>query len=273
MSAAKRIVFGARQTQPIGYRRSVLHRHGSRRVVALFDADPDLATGLTKDEAELARHQAIAAVIEIEPPAWDTAEICSQADQGALGLFVLDGLLIRRVNVGRRGACELFGPGDLLRPWDADGDYDPLPILVDWLVLKPTRMAVLDAAFVLRIARWPTINSQIVSRVAQRARYLALTQAVTHLPRADTRLLILFWLLAERWGKVVPEGVHVSLPLTHEVLAMLIGAHRPTVTLGLQRLTRSGFLIRERPNRWLLSNRAIESLRHPESLAFLNGTA
>src|SRR5205807_142762 len=131
----------------------------------------------------------------------------------------------------------------LLRPWDTDGEYAPLPITVEWLVLLPTRVAVLDTGFVLRTARWPSLGSQIVGRVAQRARYLALTQAVTHLPRAHARLLILFWLLAERWGAVTPHGVRVTLPLTHEVLAMLVGTQRPTVTLALQRLSRAGFLI------------------------------
>lgn len=240
-----------------------------RQTVALLDADPDLATGVPADEVALARGRAVASVFELEPPSWDTREIAARAEEGWLGLFVLDGLLLRRVEVGRRSACELFGPTDLIRPWDADGEYAPLPISVSWMVLKRTRLAVLDTAFVLRIARWPTITSRIVSRVAQRARYLTLTQAVTHLPRAYARLLILFWLLAERWGKVGTAGVYVTLPLTHEVLAMLIGAHRPTVTIALQRLTRAGFLIRERSDRWLLTNSAIETLEHPERLGLV----
>lgn len=240
-----------------------------RHLVALLDADPDLGTGVPTEELEVARSRAVAAVMELEPPGWDTAPVVQRAEPGWLGLFVLDGLLLRRVEVGKRSACELFGPTDLIRPWDTDGEYDPLPISVSWLVLKRTRVAVLDTAFVLRTARWPTITSRIVSRVAQRARYLTLTQAVTHLPRAYVRLLILFWLLAERWGKVGTEGVYVTLPLTHEVLAMLIGAHRPTVTIALQRLTRAGFLIRERSDRWLLTNRAIETLEHPESMALV----
>lgn len=238
-------------------------------MVALFDADPDVAIGVPPEELEVARSRAVAAVMDLEPPGWDPAPVVQRAEPGWLGLFVLDGLLLRRVEVGKRSACELFGPTDLIRPWDTDGEYDPLPISVSWLVLKRTRLAVLDTAFVLRIARWPTITSRIVSRVAQRARYLTLTQAVTHLPRAYVRLLILFWLLAERWGRVGTEGVYVTLPLTHEVLAMLIGAHRPTVTIALQRLTRAGFLIRERSDRWLLTNRAIETLEHPESMALV----
>jgi len=238
-------------------------------MVALLDADPDLATGVPPEELEVARGRAVAAVMDIEPPAWDPAPLVARSESGWLGLFVLDGLLLRRVEVGKRSACELFGPSDLIRPWDTDGEYDPLPISVNWLVLKRTRLAVLDTTFALRIARWPTISSRLVSRVAQRARYLALTQAVTHLPRAYVRLLILFWLLADRWGRVGTEGVYVTLPLTHEVLAMLIGAHRPTVTIALQRLTRAGFLIRERSDRWLLTNSAIETLQHPESMALV----
>jgi CRP/FNR family transcriptional regulator, cyclic AMP receptor protein len=241
-----------------------------RQTVSLLDADPDLAAGVPPDDLEAARRRALAAVVEIGPPDWDPRAVSAMAEPGWLGLFLIDGLMIRRVTVGKRAACELFGPSDLLRPWDADGEYEPLPISIDWLVLKPVQLAVLDAAFVLRTAPWPSINSRIVSRVVQRARYLVLTEAVMHLPRAHPRLLILFWLLAERWGTVGPDGVHVSLPLTHEVLGMLIGAQRPTVTIALQRLARAGLLTRERTDRWLLTNAAIERLRHPERLALID---
>lgn len=242
----------------------------ARETVSLIDADPDLAAGIPADDLEAARRRAVAAVVEVGPPDWDPRPVSAVAEPGWLGLFLIDGLMLRRVTVGKRAACELFGPSDLLRPWDADGEYEPLPIEIDWLVLKPVRLAVLDAAFVLRIAPWPSINSRIVSRVVQRARYLCLTEAVMHLPRAHPRLLILFLLLAERWGKVGPDGVRVSLPLTHEVLGMLIGAQRPTVTIALQRLARAGLLTRERTDRWLLTNAAMERLKHPERLALID---
>jgi len=146
-----------------------------------------------------------------------------------------------------------------------------LPIAVTWLVLRPSRLAVVDTDVALRLAPWPSITSRLLARVAQRARYLALTQAVTHLPRTHPRLLMLFWLLAERYGHVGPDGVHVTLPLTHEVLAMLVGSHRPSVTIALQRLARAGLLTREGSDRWLLTNRAIEVLAHPESLSLIGG--
>lgn len=241
----------------------------SRQRVMLLDADPDLAEGIADEELEIARRQSAAHVLQLDGPTWNPETIVRVSDAGWLGLFQLDGLLIRRVQVGKRSACELFGPGDIFRPWDADGEYDPLPISLDWLVLRPARLAVLDSAFALRIARWPQITGRICGRIAHRARNLALTQAVTHLPRAHPRLLMLFWLLADRWGTVSPEGVRVTLPLTHETLAMLVGSRRPTVTIALQRLSRAGLLLREPRNRWLLTTRAIELLAHPESLAVI----
>jgi len=67
--------------------------------------------------------------------------------------------------------------------------------------------------------------------------------------------------------------VHITLPLTHETLAMLVGAHRPPVTLALQRLSRAGLLMRERPDRWLLTKLAIERLGEPESLVLIDADA
>ena len=238
--------------------------------VVLLDEDPDLGAGLDQAELDLARPQTKAAVMQVEASGWGANKIRAVGKEGWIGLFVVDGLMIRRVLVGRRAACELFGPGDLIRPWDSDGEYAPLPINVDWHVLKPIRLAVLDTAFAVRIARWPSISSRIVGRVAQRARYLALMHAVTHLPRVYARLLILFWLLAERWGTVTPDGVRITLPLTHELIAMLVGANRPPVTIALQRLSRAGLLIRERRDQWQLTNLAIDQLGKPESLTLID---
>jgi CRP/FNR family transcriptional regulator, cyclic AMP receptor protein len=128
---------------------------------------------------------------------------------------------------------------------------------------------VLDEAFARRIREWPSIISRLMGRVASRARTLAITQAISHLNRADTRLLLLFWLLAERWGVVTPEGITIELPLTHEVLAMLTGVRRPTATIAINRLADEGLLIRPARHRWLLTREAVDVLRGPASLRLL----
>jgi hypothetical protein len=251
----------------------VTARHCRRDVVSLLDEDPDLGEGLGAGERSAAERMAVATVLSIDPPVWDVEPLAGDSRPGWLGLYILDGMLLRRVRIGRRPACELSGPGDLIRPWDADGVYAPLPVTVDWRVLAPTRLAVLDTRFTRRIARWPELNAALAGRAAQRARSLALVAALSHLPRAYERLLVLFWLLAERWGRICRAGVRLTLPVTHEVLAMLIGTQRPTVTIGLQRLARAGLLLREGRDRWLLTSAAMEALSRPESLELAEAIA
>ena len=67
----------------------------------------------------------------------------------------------------------------------------------------------------------------------------------------EERLLALMWAIADRRGVVRSNGVWFSLPATHQMLAQMIGAQRPTVTLGLRSLTRQGVL-RAESGGWLL---------------------
>jgi hypothetical protein len=57
--------------------------------------------------------------------------------------------------------------------------------------------------------------------------------------------------LADRWGRVRPDGVAVELRLSHSVLADLVAAQRPSVTASLGTLAEQGHL-RPLPGGWLL---------------------
>lgn len=239
-----------------------MERVGSgRAVLHMLDLDPDLGQRVPVAELERARRRAVAFVRDLYTSRSRPVDLSAMTDSGSLGLFVADGLLLRRVIVASRATGELFGPGDVLRPRDDDvTPYAPLAIAVDWLVLKPTQVAVLDQDFARRVASWPGISDAIMERAAGRAARLAVRSAIAHTSHADTRLLILFWLLAIRWGTVTNDGVRVQLPLTHEVLAMLVANERPTVTLGLQKLARQGLLIRCSSDDWLLTTDALQAL-------------
>src|SRR5919197_1066233 len=65
-------------------------------------------------------------------------------------------------------------------------------------------------------------------------------------------LLALMWCLAERWGRVVPGGVVVSLRLPHRTLAGMVGARRPSVTTALGQLMARGDIERRPDGGWLL---------------------
>jgi CRP-like cAMP-binding protein len=236
----------------------------------LLDADADLAAGVPPVELVQARRRALVRVLALKGPVWDAGEMTVAAQPEWQGLFILDGLLLRRVRAAGRSAGELLGAGDVFRPWDDDGSFSSLPIEVDFAVLEPVRVAVLDGHFSQRIAPWPTIHAQLIGRLADRARYLSLMHAVTSLTRTHARLLLALWLVSERWGRVSTSGVSVTLPLTHQVLALLVGCHRPAVTIAVKHLEREGLLARPAKRTWLLTPAALEYLREPERLSELS---
>jgi CRP/FNR family cyclic AMP-dependent transcriptional regulator len=76
--------------------------------------------------------------------------------------------------------------------------------------------------------------------------------AIAQQPRLDERLWMIFWELADRHGRVRADGVHVELPLTHEVLSHLAAARRPSVSGALTRLAEQG-RVRRNQNTWVLA--------------------
>jgi hypothetical protein len=166
-----------------------------------------------------------------------------------IGLLVIDGLFLRRIGIDGRFGAELLGEGDLLRPWQ--GEDSPLEWTTGWRVLEPARLAILDADAARRMAPYPELTGRLVGRALQRARNLAINMAIVHQARVADRLRILLWHLAERWGRVRTEGVVLTLPITHTVLADLVAARRPTVTTALAELSRQG-LVEGTDSGWLL---------------------
>jgi CRP-like cAMP-binding protein len=86
--------------------------------------------------------------------------------------------------------------------------------------------------------------------------------AIAHHPRVEDRLLLTLWHLGERWGRVRRDGIVVVLPLSHQRLADLIGAHRPSTTTAIGELTRAGLLSRGDDGHWVLHGSPPEKLRH-----------
>ena len=113
-------------------------------------------------------------------------------------------------------------------------------------------VAVLNSAFIGRAAHWPDVLARLTRRAVVRAKSLALHDAITNLKHVETRLLVQFFHLAERWGRVGPSTISLRLPLTHEMLAKLVGATTPWVTTALGRLAQRGLLVRDGGGVWRL---------------------
>jgi DNA-binding transcriptional ArsR family regulator len=71
--------------------------------------------------------------------------------------------------------------------------------------------------------------------------------------------------MADRWGKVTPEGVHVPLKLTHQLLGRVIGAQRPSVTTALKQLMEDGLVSRREDGTWLLHGDPPDTLERMRS--------
>jgi CRP/FNR family transcriptional regulator, cyclic AMP receptor protein len=223
--------------------------------VALLDLDPDLGAGLAPDQFSRARAELTAPVLRLPRGEWD-GNALAQSDHQSVGLLAIDGVLARETVLADTVSTELLGAGDLIRPWGRGGEPQLLVHTVRWQVLAEARLAVLGRGFGAAVARWPEINAALLDRACARAQRLATMQAIGHLNSVDRRLLALFWHLAERWGRITPEGIVVPLRLSHRLLSELVGARRPTVSAALAALALEGGLRRRDDASWLLTGEA-----------------
>lgn len=237
-------------------------------VISLVDADPDLADLLDEACLARARREGLTRVNRLSPGEWDAPAAYEEA-QHHRGFLVVEGLLTRTVNVLGRHCVELIGHGDVMRPWQWDEAGSHVRAEIGWQVLEPTRLAVLDHQLVLRIAPWPQLGLELFNRGTRRAHHLAVALAIAHHQRVGDRLMLTLWHLAERWGRVHPDGIVVPLPLGHQRLADLVGAQRQSVTTAMGQLTREGSVTRRDNGDWVLHGDPPEELRHHRLVAAL----
>lgn len=80
----------------------------------------------------------------------------------------------------------------------------------------------------------------LVRAMAQAVADRELSTAIALEPRLERRLVLKLRQLAERWGRVTPEGVRLDLRVTHQELADMVGAARESVTVAFGKLQEQG---------------------------------
>ena len=223
----------------------------NRENALVLDEDHRLGEVVPAESLERARRTSMATVLRRTSGSWDAA-LDSDIARGGFGLLILEGLLVRRVGVDGRFGAELLAAGDLLRPWQHDGEAGTLPFDTAWQIVAPARLAVLDPRWAARMAGFPDIAAELTGRALDRVRRLATLMAIAQQPRLDQRVWLLFWELADRHGRMHPDGVHLEIRLTHEVISHLVAARRPSVSAALSRLAQRGIL-RRHGAEWLLT--------------------
>ncbi len=102
--------------------------------------------------------------------------------------------------------------------------------------------------------------STLLERAVRRTHRMSIHEAILQLSPVETRLLVLFWHLAERWGHVTPAGIALRLQLPHALLGQLVGCRRASVTTALQHIYASGELSRRPDGTWLLTGEPPDEL-------------
>jgi CRP/FNR family cyclic AMP-dependent transcriptional regulator len=216
--------------------------------VQILKSDPELGLRVPATQIAEARKQLVARVKTLEPGRWEVPRDTTSR----LGFLMLDGLLARDVVLVGHTCTELLGEGDVIQPWIPSTDDGLVRYRVLWHVLAPSRLAVLDETFARTLAEWPQVMSMLLERAIRRTLRMSVHQALLQLSPVETRLVVLFWHLAERWGRVTPDGISVKLRMSHELLGQLVGCRRASVTTALHRVDDSGLVTRRNDGTWLL---------------------
>jgi Crp-like helix-turn-helix domain len=130
--------------------------------------------------------------------------------------------------------CEA-GPGRILLPPTAD------EVLFG---LVPSCLIGIDRDSLDRLLALPEAAGELLERVAstlaQKQEALGNFAHTRHVERVRRKLLQ----LAESYGHVVQDGIRIDFPVSHVLLADMVGSSRETVTRALDELQRSGFVAR-----------------------------
>jgi hypothetical protein len=111
--------------------------------------------------------------------------------------------------------------------------------------LSPARITIVSSDSLTVLLRFPSVAEAILDAFAEALRERQATirncAHVRHSERVVEKLLQ----LARTYGRAVPGGVRIDFPLTHQLLADMVGSARETVSLALSDLAREGFLHRQ----------------------------
>lgn len=214
----------------------------ARRYEPLVDLDPDFGRGLPPAELEALRRQLRVRVERVDRGPWRPSPVPSEHP---LAYLVLDGVLLRSRRIDDRWSTELLGAEDVLQPWGEVQLPPGIAVETSWRAVEQVEIALLDRRFALAAARWPVLLEELLGRALRRSRLLATLLSVSTIRRLDDRVLVLLRLLADRWGYVTPDGIVLRIRLTHETIARLASAQRPSVSTAISRLSRAGQLRRQ----------------------------
>jgi CRP-like cAMP-binding protein len=216
---------------------------------SVLDLDSDLGAGIPSEDWVAARRQFPSDLVLVRSGV--SVELRSLGARAAAGVLIVQGLLCREVRIRDRYMVEFLGPGDVVQPPAAERPR--LGAEVQVTVISDAVLSLLGEAFARSAARWPVLLTNLLGRLEAQRERLAIQGLITHLPRAEHRLLLMLWHLGDSWGRVTVDGMMLPLSLTHDLLGHLTGSRRSTVSLAMKELEANGTVRRLDNGSWLVT--------------------
>ena len=194
-----------------------------------------LLEGLPSLEAEQAAAVLAASpTVEIEP---GVPYVRASFSTAAL-LVVDDGFVVLRAGTPDRSrsviTCEVGTGGLLLPPGPEEALFG----------LGTSRVRVVSAAGRDKLLSLAAVAQRVVEQLtaalSQKQEAIANFAPTRHIERVQRKLLQ----LARGHGHVVRDGIRIDFPVSHALLAEMIGSSRETVTRALDELQRTGLVAR-----------------------------
>jgi CRP-like cAMP-binding protein len=202
---------------------------------------PDLARGVARFLDGMSapdREQAESVLSACPTVEMDGDGPCLRSVVAEALLLIVEGFVVLRATErgGRRSVvtCEA-APGSIVLPPSND------EVLV---ALGRSRLVVIDRVARRRLLRIPAVAERIVEQLAlalgQKQEATANFAPTHHVERVRRKLLQ----LGRSHGHVVRDGIRIDFPVSHALLAEMIGSSRETVTRAVDELQRDGFVAR-----------------------------
>ncbi len=160
-------------------------------------------------------------------------------------LYLLEAGHVQLVSLEENGSeriLHIFSPGDIFGEILFSIERRPF----DTIAVDEARIAIMSKATFLEFQRttpaWALNFIRMVSdRLFTAERDLAALSRTWTRPR----LVHLLLKLADTLGRETPQGTMITVPITHEILANMIGASRVRVTSTLGQLKRDGLVSKQ----------------------------
>lgn len=178
-------------------------------------------------EAQVREHEAGAIIFH----AGDPGHTCHIIAKGKVRVYVIG-------EDGRELSVSIFGPGEIIGEMAL---FEDLPRSASVETIEPTTTLELHQNVLLHgLEHSPTLARSLLRALSARLRHMTEdAEGLASLTVSD-RLIARLRRLAEWSGRPVTNGVRITLPMTQQELAALVGTSRESVNRALATLRRQG---------------------------------